>query len=55
MGVTLIVALGTGLLSTPLAGLLGARLGLLDQPNELSIHRRPVPRVGGLAIALYGQ
>ncbi len=35
---------------TPLAGALGRRVGLLDRPNELSIHDRPVPRSGGLAL-----
>ncbi|MFH1951518.1 MAG: MraY family glycosyltransferase [Pseudomonadota bacterium] len=33
-----------------MARLLGQRLGVMDMPGELSIHSRPTPRTGGLAM-----
>lgn len=35
---------------TPIAKLVGRRLGAMDTPNPLSIHSAPTPRTGGLAI-----
>src|SRR5690606_3011334 len=35
---------------TYLVGRAGARLRMLDLPNERSLHSRPVPRSGGLAM-----
>ena len=37
---------------TPLVGRLATRLGLLDIPGGRRLHRRPIARPGGLAIAL---
>jgi UDP-GlcNAc:undecaprenyl-phosphate GlcNAc-1-phosphate transferase len=37
---------------TPVTIRLGYRWGLVDQPNERKIHRTPIPRMGGLAVAL---
>lgn len=37
---------------TPLATLLGLRLGVMDIPGELSIHSEPTPRTGGLAMLI---
>lgn len=45
-------ALAVTFLATPLASLLGRRMGAWDQPDELGIHAEPVPRTGGIAIAL---
>jgi UDP-GlcNAc:undecaprenyl-phosphate GlcNAc-1-phosphate transferase len=45
-----IAALGLGLLLTPLAQMLGWRLGILARPGPLSVHLAPVPRTGGLGI-----
>ena len=52
MGVFLIAAIATAvsLLLTPLVKHLGPILGAMDEPNELSIHSCPTPRIGGLAI-----
>lgn len=49
--VPFLLALGLGVLLTPLAGLLGTRLGLVDRPDggALKVHARPVPLTGGLA------
>jgi UDP-GlcNAc:undecaprenyl-phosphate GlcNAc-1-phosphate transferase len=35
---------------TPLARLLGQRLGVMDVPGDLSIHLKPTPRTGGIAM-----
>ncbi len=41
------------LILTPLCGRLAARAGWVDRPDgERKIHKRPVPRVGGIPIAL---
>lgn len=37
---------------TPLVARLAVRVGMLDIPGGRRIHRRPIPRPGGLAIAL---
>jgi UDP-GlcNAc:undecaprenyl-phosphate GlcNAc-1-phosphate transferase len=39
-------------LATPLASLLGRRMGAWDQPDELGIHQTATPRTGGIAIAV---
>ncbi len=39
-------------LATPLASLLGRRMGAWDLPDELGIHRTATPRTGGIAVAL---
>jgi UDP-GlcNAc:undecaprenyl-phosphate GlcNAc-1-phosphate transferase len=47
------VALVVSLAVTPIVRLLAQRMGLLDQPDaERKIHQFPVPRLGGLAIAI---
>lgn len=38
--------------TTPLVGLLARRLGMLDVPGGRRLHPRPIPRPGGLAIAV---
>ena len=45
-----VLALATGLIATPLAMLLGARLGIVAWPGGRHIHARPTPKVGGLAL-----
>lgn len=37
--------------ATPLAARLAVRVGLVDQPGPLKVHRRPVPYLGGLGVA----
>jgi UDP-GlcNAc:undecaprenyl-phosphate GlcNAc-1-phosphate transferase len=44
----LVLAIG----ATPLARYLAPRMGVIDQPETRKIHRRPVPRLGGMAIFL---
>jgi UDP-GlcNAc:undecaprenyl-phosphate GlcNAc-1-phosphate transferase len=39
-------------LATPLASLLGRRMGAWDHPDELGIHKTATPRTGGIAIAI---
>ena len=46
------VALVVSLAVTPMVRALATRLGLLDEPGERKIHEVPVPRLGGLAIAI---
>jgi UDP-N-acetylmuramyl pentapeptide phosphotransferase/UDP-N-acetylglucosamine-1-phosphate transferase len=50
------LAFATALLLTRYLCHPGARLRILDYPNERSLHARPTPRTGGLAIlaAIYG-
>ena len=43
-----LVAFGT----TPLAGRVALRLGAIDHPDERRVHARPIPRAGGLAVAV---
>src|SRR5256885_10331439 len=38
--------------ATPLVGLLARRLGMLDMPGGRRVHPRPIPRPGGLPIAI---
>ena len=55
MATYLFVYLGSalaGLATTPLAIYLGRRLKVLDHPGVRKIHDRPIPRLGGVAIAL---
>jgi len=49
-GAVLGISLGFVVLLMPVAGRVAARLGAMDVPGELSIHTRPIPRTGGLAI-----
>ena len=46
----LAVALVAAGLLTPLSKGLGPRMGAMDRPSELSLHSRPIPRTGGLAM-----
>ena len=41
-----------GLILTPLAMRCAKSFGLVDRPNVRKVHKAPVPRVGGVAIAL---
>jgi UDP-GlcNAc:undecaprenyl-phosphate GlcNAc-1-phosphate transferase len=45
-----LVAAAVALLLTPLAARLARRVGAIDQPRARSLHERPTPRLGGLAI-----
>lgn len=47
-----LIALGLSVVATPLAGLLGRAVGLVDRPapDPLKVHTRPVPFTGGLAV-----
>ena len=47
-----IVAFVLALALTPGAAWLGARLGAVDIPTARKVHTKPIPRSGGLAIAL---
>lgn len=49
-----LIALSVVLILTPVVGEVARRLGVVDKPGEQRrIHRRPVPRMGGLAL-LFG-
>ncbi len=47
----LLIAFVLAYLSTPLAGLFARKIGALDRPGIRKIHSKPIPRLGGLAIA----
>jgi UDP-GlcNAc:undecaprenyl-phosphate GlcNAc-1-phosphate transferase len=40
------------LLATPLSGWLGTKLGAIDIPNKRKVHKKPIPRSGGIAIII---
>lgn len=40
------------ILLVPLLGKLAVRMNVVDLPNERKVHTRPIPRVGGLAMAV---
>ncbi|MBR0288090.1 MAG: undecaprenyl/decaprenyl-phosphate alpha-N-acetylglucosaminyl 1-phosphate transferase [Selenomonadaceae bacterium] len=44
------VALIVALLVTPAVILLAKRTGAMDQPDARKVHKKPIPRIGGLAI-----
>ena len=46
-----VLALFIALALVPLLARWADALGLIDQPDERKIHQRPIPRVGGIAIA----
>src|SRR5271156_3558226 len=50
--VAVAVALGGVLALAPLIRRLCARWGIFDQPGDLKIHGEPIPRLGGMAIAV---
>jgi UDP-GlcNAc:undecaprenyl-phosphate GlcNAc-1-phosphate transferase len=51
--VSLLIALGLGLMLTPAAIRLGVAVGLLDRPvSPLKIHDSPVPALGGVAVMI---
>ena len=39
-------------ISTPLVGLIAARIGAIDHPNDRKVHAKPTPTLGGMAIFL---
>lgn len=45
-------ALITALLTTPMAAKLAWRLGAIDKPSKRRVNRKPIPRMGGIAILL---
>lgn len=45
-----VLALITALATTPLVMVLAARTGALDRPDARKVHKKPIPRIGGLAI-----
>ncbi|HEX2766186.1 MAG TPA: MraY family glycosyltransferase [Candidatus Limnocylindria bacterium] len=47
-----VAAMVVSLVVTPIMRAVGHRYGLLDQPDERKIHEVPIPRLGGIAMAL---
>jgi len=47
-----LLAFAFAAIATPLVGVVARRLGMLDMPGGRRIHPRPIPRPGGLAIAV---
>jgi UDP-GlcNAc:undecaprenyl-phosphate GlcNAc-1-phosphate transferase len=47
-----LLAFALAAIATPLVGVLARRLGMLDMPGGRRRHPRPIPRPGGLAIAI---
>src|ERR1044072_1112871 len=49
-GVALFLAFGIALIATPIAARVAVRIGFVDAPGPLKVHRRPVPYLGGVAV-----
>ena len=47
-----LIAFGIVVLLTPAVGGMARLLGVVDQPNARRLNKRPIPRLGGLAIFL---
>lgn len=45
-----VLAAVTALLATPLVMMLAARTGALDMPDARKVHKKPIPRIGGIGI-----
>ena len=45
-----LIALFAAYLSTILAKKIAPSIGAIDKPNDIKIHNKPIPRLGGLAI-----
>jgi UDP-GlcNAc:undecaprenyl-phosphate GlcNAc-1-phosphate transferase len=49
---TFVAAMVVSLIVTPIMRTIGHRVGLLDQPNERKVHTIPIPRLGGIGMAI---
>lgn len=47
-----LIAFGVVVLLTPAVGGMARLLGVVDQPDARRLNKRPIPRLGGLAIFL---
>ncbi len=47
-----VVAAATSALLSPVLARVGLRVGIVDEPGERKIHLTPMPRLGGVAVAL---
>ena len=45
-----VLAAVTALLATPLVMMLASRTGALDMPDARKVHKKPIPRIGGIGI-----
>lgn len=45
-----ILAVGVALFITPVVILIASKTGALDNPNARKVHKKPIPRIGGLGI-----
>ena len=45
-----VIALGVALFITPGVMLLASRTGAMDKPDARKVHKKPIPRIGGLGI-----
>ena len=51
-GVSYVGGMCAGVLFLPLIIIMARQLGLVDIPDARKVHQKPIPRIGGLAIAL---
>jgi len=47
---TFFFSLAISLMTTPLLGIIGKRIGAVDMPDARKVHVEPIPRTGGVAI-----
>ena len=45
-----VLAAGVALFVTPLVMLLASKTGAMDKPDSRKVHKKPIPRIGGLGI-----
>lgn len=50
LAVPLLAAVAASLALTPLAKRLALRVGAVDHPGERKVHKKPIPRLGGVAV-----
>lgn len=48
--VVVLTAAAVALAATPVVSRIASKTGALDKPNERKVHKKPIPRIGGLAI-----
>jgi len=51
-GLLLVTALMVSLLAMPIVTTLAHKTGMVDRPDERKVHARPMPKAGGIAIAV---
>ena len=49
--VAIAVAAVVALIATPIVSKFANKTGALDKPNQRKVHKKPIPRIGGVAFS----